>query len=145
MPNSRIFLSIVAFLSAIMVIWMLVSLGVLEPLNFVTLSSFKSVYFVSVFVCYVYFWVYFYRRPRGNKTVLDGRTAMSVCAFIVGGITGYALIDLGIFVPQNTTRLLPGTFAIFVSCTVLPLMIWLAAYVKTLRKRKAALRRFMNF
>jgi hypothetical protein len=144
MPNSRILLSIIAFLSAVMVIWMLVSLGALEPLNIETLSPPKLAYFVSVFLIYAYFWVYFFRRPRGSKTVIDGRTALSVSAFIVGGISGYALIELEIIVPQNTSRLLPWSFAAFVSCTLLPILVWGAIYVKTLRDKKAALRRFRN-
>lgn len=144
MQNSRILLSVFAFLSAVMVIWMLVSVGVLEPLNVATLSPLKFAYFAFVFACYVCFWVYFYRRPRGSRIVLDGRTALSVSAFIVGGVTGYALIELGIFTPLNTKAALPGSIAIFVACTLLPIVIWLAVYAKTLRNRKAALRRFMN-
>jgi len=144
MSNSRILLSIIAFLSAVMVIWMLVSLGVLEPLNIETLSPPKLVYFVSVFLIYAYFWAYFFRRPRGSKTVIDGRTALSVSAFIVGGITGFALIELGIIVPQNTSRLLPWSFAAFVSCTLLPILVWGAIYMKTLRDKKVALRRFRS-
>lgn len=145
MSNSRILLSIIAFLSGVMVIWMLVSLGVLEPLNIETLSPLKLVYFISVFLMYAYFWIYFFRRPRGSKTVIDGRTALSVSAFIVGGTIGYALIELGFIVPQNTSRLLPWSFAAFVSCTILPILVWAAIYVKTLREKKVALRRFRNF
>lgn len=144
MPNSRILLSLIAFLSAVMVIWMLVSLGVLDPLQIATLSAPKLVYFVSVSLVYLYFWVYFFRRPRGSKTVVDGRTALSVSAFIVGGTIGYALIDLGIIVPQNTSRLLPWSFAIFVSCTLLPILVWGAVYAKSLRDKKEAIRRFRN-
>jgi uncharacterized membrane protein len=127
-----------------MVIWMLVSVGVLEPLNFATLSPLKIAYFAFVFACYVCFWVYFYRRPRGSEIVLDGRNALSISAFIVGSVTGYTLVDLGIFAPVNTKAVLPGPFVIFVACTLLPIVIWLAIYAKTLRNRKAALRRFMN-
>ena len=144
MISSRILLSIIAFLSAVMVIWMLVSLGVLEPLNIETLSPLKLAYFISVLLIYAYFWIYFFRRPRGSKTVIDGRTALSVSSFIVGGTIGYALIELGIIVPQNTSRLLPWSFAAFVSCTLFPMVLWLALYLKTLHEKRVALRRFWN-
>ena len=140
MPNSRICLSIIAFLSAIMLTWMLVSLSVVDPINFDSLGSLKSVYFICVLVSYVYFWIYFYRRPRGSKTLLDGRTALSVSAFILGAATGYALIDFGFIASRNISELATGSFAIFVGCTVLPIMTWLAVYISTLRRKNAALR-----
>ena len=123
-----------------MLIWMLVSLSVVDPINFDSLGSFKSVYFICVLVSYVYFWIYFYRRPRGSKTVVDGRTALSVSAFIVGTVTGYALIDVGFIASRNISELATGSFAIFVGCTVLPIMTWLAVYINTLRRKNAALR-----
>jgi uncharacterized membrane protein len=123
-----------------MLIWMLVSLSVLNPVNFDGLGSFKFVYFICVFVFYVYSWIYFYRRPRGSKTLLDGRTALSVSAFILGGATGYALIDFGFIASRNVSELATGSFAIFVGCTVLPIMAWLAVYISTLRRKNAALR-----
>ena len=144
MPNSRILLSIIAFLSAVTVIWLLVSLGVLEPLNITTLSSSKVAYLVFVFLIYAYFWIYFFRRQPGSKTLVDGRTALSASAFVVGATVGYALIDLGIFVPQDAAILLPGSFAIFVGCTLLPIIVWLVIFVKTLHGKKMALRRFRN-
>lgn len=131
MPNSRISLSVVAFVSAILLVWMLVSLGALEAIEFATVSLIKLVYFIFVFVGYVYFWIYFYRRPRGSKTYVDGRAALSVSAFIVGVATGYTLIDFGFLIPLNISELAPGSFAIFVAATVLPVMAWLVVFINT--------------
>ncbi len=135
MLNSRIFLSIIAFMSAIILIWLLVSFAVLEPIVFATISLIKLIYFTFVVVCYVYFWIYFYRRPRGSKTYVDGRTALSVSAFIVGGSTGYVLIDLGSLAPWNISEFETGSFAIFVAATVLPVMTWLVVFINSWRRR----------
>jgi len=140
MSNSRIYLSIIAFLSGFMLIWLLISLASLGSTNVVVVGSFKFVYFVSMFVLYVYFWIYFYRRPRGSKTLLDGRTALSGSAFILGGATGYAFIDFGFIASRTASELATGSFSIFVGCTVLPIMIWLAVYITTLYRKNAALR-----
>ncbi len=140
MSNSRIFLSIIAFLSGFMLIWLLISLVALGPTNIAIVGSFKFVYFVSMFVLYVYFWIYFYRRPRGSKTLLDGRTALSGSAFIVGVATGYTFIDFGFIASRTTSEPATGSFAVFVGCTMLPIMTWLAVYIISMYRRNAALR-----
>ena len=140
MPNSRICISIAAFLSGFMLIWLLISWAALGPANVATVGSFRFVYFVSMFVLFVYFWIYFYRRPRGGKTLLDGRTALSGSAFIVGVATGYAFIDFGFIASRNTSEPATGSFAIFVGCTMLPIMTWLAVYIISLYRKNAALR-----
>ena len=139
MPNSRIVLSVIAFLAAIMLVWLLVSMALLEPVDLETISPLKFVYFFSVLIFYVYFWIYFFRRPRGSKVVVDGRTALSICAFIVGITIGYAVIDYGILVPRNTSELSTGSFGIFVASTVLPALAWLTVFIHTRRRRSASL------
>ena len=139
MPNSRITLSVIAFFSAIMLIWLLVSLSVLKPVDLEAISPLEFTYFISVLVVYVYFWFYFFHRPRGSKVVVDGRTALSVCAFIVGFTLGYALIDYRILVPQDTSELSTGGFGIFVASTIVPVLAWLFLYIYTLRRKNAAL------
>lgn len=139
-PNTRISLSVIAFVSSIILVWMLVSLGALEPIEFATINLIKLVYFVFVFVSYVCFWIYFYRRPRGSKTYVDGRAALSVSAFIVGVATGYTLIDFGFLIPLNISELAPGSFAIFVAATVLPVMAWLVVFINTRRRMNFARR-----
>ena len=138
MPNSRIILSAIAFVSAIMLIWTLVSLGAIAPIELATIGPIKFAYFVLVFVFYVYYWVYFYNRPRGSKTVVDGRTALSASALIVGGTVGYALIDLGILVPWSSVERSGGNFAIFIACTILPLVAWFVIFLKSRHRRAAA-------
>ena len=138
MLNSRVVLSVIAFLAAIMLIWLLVSLSVLRPIDFAAIGPFQFVYFVLVFVLYVYFWVYFYRRKRGSTTVVDGRTALSASAVVVGGATGYILIHLGVLVPWNAAELATGSFAVFVVLTVLPVLAWLAIFLNSQRRKAAA-------
>ncbi len=142
MPNSRICISIVAFLSGFMLIWLLISWAALGPTNVATVGSFRFVYFACMFVLFVYFWIYFYRRPRGGKTLLDGRIALGGSAFIVGVATGYAFTNFGLIAPRNTSETATGSFAIFVGCTLLPIMTWLAVYIISmyrLYRRNAAL------
>ena len=138
MLNSRTALSVIAFLAAIMLIWLLVSLSVLRPIDFAAIGAAQFIYFVLVFVFYVYFWIYFYRRKRGSKTVVDGRTALSASALVVGGATGYILIHLGVIVPWNATELATGSFAVFVALTVLPVLAWLVIFVSSQRRKAAA-------
>ena len=140
MPNSRISISIAAVLSGFMLIWLLISWSALGPTDVATVGSFKFVYFVSTFVLFVYFWIYFYRRPRGGKTLLDGRTALSGSAFIVGVATGYAFIDLGFIASRNSPEPAAGSFAAFVGWTMLPIMTWLAVYIISMYRKNAALR-----
>ena len=135
MPNSRILISIMAFLSGFMMIWLLNSWQTLGPTSVTNVGSFRFVYFVCMFVLFVYFWIYFYRRPRGGRTLLDGRTALSGSALIVGVATGYAFIEFGLIASRTG-----GSFAIFVGCTMLPIMTWVAAYTISLYRKNAALR-----
>ncbi len=140
MPNSRIFLSIIAFLSGFVLIWLLTSWAALGPTDVAAVGSFRLVYIASMFVLFVYFWVYFFRRPRGGKTLLDGRTALSGSAFIVGVSIGYALIDLGLIATHSISEPVAGSFTIFVGCTLLPIMAWLVLYIITLFRKNAVLR-----
>ena len=135
MPNSRILISIMAFLSGFMMIWLLNSWQTLGPTSVTNVGSFRFVYFVCMFVLFVYFWIYFYRRPRGGRTLLDGRTALSGSALIVGVATGYAFIEFGLIASRTG-----GSFAIFVGCTLLPILGWLAVYIISMYRRYAALR-----
>jgi hypothetical protein len=109
MPNSRICISIMAFLSGFMMIWLLNSGMALEPTSVTYVGSFRSVYFICMFALFAYFWIYFYRRPRGGRTLLDGRTALSGSALIVGAATGYAFIEFGLISSRSG-----GSFGIFV-------------------------------
>ena len=138
MLNSRVILSVIAFLAAIMLVWLLVSLSVLRPIDFATIGGAQFIYFVLVFIFYVYFWVYFYRRKRGSKTVVDGRAALSASALVVGGATGYILIHLGVLVPWNAANLATGSFAVFVVLTVLPVLAWLVIFLHSQRRKAAA-------
>jgi len=144
MPNSRIFLSIIAFLSGFVLIWLLTSWAALEPTDVAAVSSFRLVYIASMFVLFVYFWVYFFRRPRGGKALLDGRTALSGSAFIVGVSIGYALIDFGLIATHSISEPVAGSFTIFVGCTLLPIMAWLVLYIITLFRKNAVLRSQAN-
>ena len=140
MPNSRIFLSIIAFLSGFVLIWLLTSWAALGPTDVAAVGSFRLVYIASMFVLFVYFWVYFFRRPRGGKTLLDGRAALSGSAFIVGVSLGYALIDFGLIATYSISEPVARSFAIFVGCTLLPIMAWLVFYIITLFRKNAVLR-----
>lgn len=140
MPNSRICISILAFVSGFMMIWLLISWAALMPANVATVGSFRFVYCVSVFVLFAFFWTYFFRRPRGGRTLLDGRTALSGSAFIMGATTGYAFIEVGTVAAPAASNLATGGFATFVGLTMLPIMAWVALYTITLYRRKAALR-----
>jgi len=140
MPNSRIFLSIIAFLSGFVLIWLLTSWAALGPTDVAAVGSFRLVYIASMFVLFVYFWVYFFRRPRGGKTLLDGRTALSGSAFIVGVCLGYALIDFGLIATHSISAPVTGSFMIFVGCTLLPITAWLVLYTINLFRKNAVLR-----
>ena len=141
MPNSRICISIAAFLSGFMLIWLLISSAALGPTAVPPVGSFRFVYLVSMFIFFGYFWIYFYRRPRGGgKSLLDGRTALSGSAFIVGVATGYAFIVFGFITSHNTSEPATGSFTVFVGCTMLPIMTWLAVYIISLYRKNAALR-----
>lgn len=140
MPDSRICISIMAFLSGFMMIWLLISWTALGPANIATVGSFRFAYYICMFVLFAYFWIYFYRRPRGGKTLLDGRTALSGSAFIVGVATGYAFIEFGFIVAPTASGPATGGFATFVGLTILPITTWLAIYTITLYRRKTALR-----
>lgn len=140
MANSRIHLSVIALLSGFMLIYMLVSLAGLGPTDVATVGSSKFIYFVCIIVLYVYFWIFFYRRHRGSRTLLDGRAALSGSAFILGGAIGYVCIDLGIIASLHNSEFATGSFAIFVGYTVLPIVAWIIFYIATLRRKNAALR-----
>ena len=140
MPNSRISISILAFLSGFMLIWLLTSWIARGPTDVATVGSFQFVYTAGMFGLFVYFWIYFFRRPRGGKTFLDGRTALSGSAFIVGVSGGYAFIDSGLIASRSISEPVAGNFAIFVGCTLLPIMAWLVLYIITLFRKNAALR-----
>ena len=142
MPNSRISVSIAAFLSGFMLIWLLISSAAQGPTNVPPVGSFRFVYLVTMFIFFGYFWLYFYRRPRGGgKSFLDGRTALSGSAFIVGVATGYAFIAFGLIASHNAAEPATGSFAVFVACTLLPIVTWLAVYIVSLYRKNAALRR----
>ena len=140
MPNTRVCISMAGFLSGFMLIWLLITWVGLGPANGVTASPLRVVYFLFMFALFGYFWIYFFRRPRGDKTLLDGRTALSGCAFIVGVTTGYALIEFGIVATRAASEHSAGGFAIFVGCTLLPILIWLVVSINSLHRRNTALR-----
>ena len=133
-------MSILAFLAGFVLIWLLTSWAALWPTDVAAVGSSRFVYIASMFVLFVYFWVYFFRRPRGGKTLLDGRAALSGSAFIVGVSLGYALIDFGLIATHSISEPVAGSFAIFVGCTMLPIMTWVAAYTISLYRKNAALR-----
>ena len=134
MPSSRIFLSIVAFLAAGMAVWLLVSLGMVTPVESSRMSGGEMAYIVAIFALYAYFWVYFFRRQRGDKTVVDSRAALSVCASIVGVTVALTLIDAGILVPL---KLASQGFAVFVIATILPVVAWLGVFFSARHRRNA--------
>lgn len=140
MANSRIYLSIIALLSGFMLVYLLFSLAGLGPANVATAGSFKFVYSVGIVVLYGYFWIFFFRRQRASRTLLDGRAALSGSAFILGGAIGYVGIDLGVIASPHTSEFATGNFAIFVGYTMLPILAWLVIYIATLRRKNAALR-----
>jgi len=140
MRNNRTVLSAVAFLSALMLIWILVSLAVLEPIDFETISPIEYIYFLFVLVVYIYFWIYFYSQPQGSRTFVDGRTELSVSAFFSGVATGYVFVDFGIIVPWDSSELATGSFTTFVACTVIPVMARLV-FLISIRRRKSVARR----
>ena len=138
MLNSRIVLSVIAFFAGLMLVVALVTLGVIDPLGFVALSFAFKIYFIAVYTGYVYFWFFFFRRRRGSKTVVDGRTALSVCGLIVGGCSGYVLVDTGFIAP---TRFSPETTSgslFLIVATILPFLIWFAVFAHSRRRMKAA-------
>jgi hypothetical protein len=93
-----------------------------------------------VFVFYVYYWVYFYSRPRGSVVVIDGRAALSASALIVGGTVGYALVDLRLLQPWSQAEAGQAHFPYFVTLTLLPLAAWMALFLRTLRKKRLSRR-----
>ena len=135
MANSRICISILAFMSGFMMIWLLNSGMAMEPANARYVGSFEQLYFSCILAFFAFFWIYFYRRPRGSKTLLDGRTALSGSAFMVGAAIGYAFIAFGLISYRTG-----GTFGILVGYTILPIMAWLAIYIACLFRRHAALK-----
>lgn len=144
MPNSRLLLSAAAYVAGIALIWMLISLHVIEQLDLRHMDGIEFSYFVLVFVFYVYYWIYFYNRPRGSVVVVDGRAALSASALIVGGTVGYALVDLGILMPWRTAGVGQGHFPYFIAITLSPLGIWAALFLWTLRQKRGAGRNTFN-
>ena len=141
MPNSRITISIAAFLSGFMLIWLLISSAAQGATSMPQVGTFRFVYLASMFIFFGYFWVYFFRRPRGSgKALLDGRTALSGSAFIVGVATGYAFILFGLIASGRVLEPVTGTFAVFVGCTLLPIMVWLVIFTISLYRKNTALR-----
>jgi hypothetical protein len=140
MPNSRVCISIAGFLSGFMLIWLLISWTGLGPTEADAVGTFRIAYLLVVFALFGCFWVYFFRRPRGGKTLLDGRTALSGAAFIVGVATGYAFIELGLIASRTVSGNSASSFAIFVGCTFVPIMAWLVVAINSLYRRSAALR-----
>jgi hypothetical protein len=140
MPNSRVCISIAGFSSGFMLIWLLISWTGLGPADASAAGSFRVAYLLAMLVLFSCFWVYFFRRPRGGKTLLDGRTALSGSAFIVGVATGYAFIELELIVSRTVSGHSAGGFAIFIGCTLVPIMAWLVVAINSLYQRSAALR-----
>ncbi|MDX1576340.1 MAG: hypothetical protein R3285_09105, partial [Kiloniellales bacterium] len=101
-----------------MLIWLLISWTGLGPTDASAFGSFRLAYLLGMLVLFSCFWVYFFRRPRGGKTLLDGRTALSGSAFIVGVATGYASIELDLIASRAVSGHAAGSFAIFVGCTL---------------------------
>ena len=141
MPNSRVCISIAGFLSGFMLIWLLIVSTAPGSTPVPQVGSFRFVYLAGMFVFFGYFWIYFFRRPRGSgKALLDGRTALSGSAFIVGVATGYAFVVFGLIASGSASEPVTGTFAVFVGCTLLPIMVWLAVFIISLCRKHAALR-----
>ena len=135
MANSRTCISVLALLSGFMMIALLNAGMAMEPTSVSYVSSYRYLYLICTLVLFAYFWVYFYRRPRGGRTLLDGRTALSGSALMVGAGIGYGFIEFGLF--SSPTG---GTFGIFVGYTILPIAAWLAVYITCMYRRHAALR-----
>ncbi len=140
MPNSRVSISIAGFLSGFMLIWLLISWMALGPSDASAFGSLRLAYWLGMLVLFSFFWVYFFRRPRGGKALLDGRSALSGCAFIVGVAAGYAAIELGLIAARPASGQSASGFAVFVGCTLLPIMAWLVVAINSLYRRSAALK-----
>jgi hypothetical protein len=124
-----------AFLSGFMMIWLINSWLALGPTSVTTAGSFRFAYFALVFGLFAFFWIYFFRRPHGGRALIDGRTALSGSALIVGVATGYAFIEFGLIASH-----VGGSFAVFVGCTMLPILAWLAVYLISMFRRHAVLK-----
>lgn len=135
MANSRICISVLAFLSGFLMIWLLNSSMALKPTSSTHIGSPEFLYLACMLVLFSYFWVYFYRRPRGGRIFLDGRTALSGSALMVGAAVGYAFIEFGLISSRTG-----GTFGILVGYTILPITAWLAVYMISMYRRHVALR-----
>ena len=140
MPNSRVSISILAFVSGFMLIWLLTFWAASQSTDVASAGPFRLLYIAFMFSFFAFFWIYFFRRPRGDKTFLDGRTALSGSAFIVGASAGYASIDFGLLASHNDSAPVAGNFMSLVGCTLLPIMAWLVLCIITLVRRKAILR-----
>jgi len=135
MPNLRLLLSLAAFLAGNALIWVLVSLRMVERLDLANINWVQFAYFVVAFVFYIYYWIYFYNRPNGSKALIDERLALAVSAAIVGGCVAFALIDFRILVPWRPALVGQGQFPYFIACTLAPLVLWFALFMRTLQQK----------
>ena len=124
MWSSRVWLSITALLSAVMIVWTLVSVKVLSPVNFGAAGSWELFAYGVGFLIPALFWLHIFFRPRGQSVIIGGRFALSVGAFLVGAEAAMVLLYFKAITPLPLSKLPTWEFALFVVCIALSVLIW---------------------
>ncbi len=138
MWSSRIWLSIIALVSAAMIVWALVSDNVLSPISLASASLIELITHGIGLGIITLFWLYFFFRPRGGSVVIGSRLALSVCAFLLGAYVAMGLLHFGVIAPLPLSRLKTEEFILFVVCVGLPVVIWSIVFFVTRGKEKTA-------
>ncbi len=128
MRSSRVWLSIAALLSGITGVWAAVSLDLLSPIRFGTLSQLELLACGLGFVIPLCFWGHIFFRPRGRLVVFGSRLSLSVSAFICGAWIAMVLLHLRVVLPLSVANVPTLDFVLFVVGTVLPVVIWFSIF-----------------
>ncbi len=142
MLNSRIWLSMSAFVFGAMAAWGLTSFGLVTMID-LTLPLAGWLVFGAIFAVPIVSWLYFFFRPRGVKVIVGSRGALSVSAFTVGSMLSFLLMFLHIISPFSFVYQSPASFGMFVICLIVPFAFWVIVFhanrgLEVVNKRKSS-------
>ena len=128
MRSSRVWLSIAALLSGITGIWAAVSLDLLSPIRFGTLSQLELLACGIGFLIPLCFWGLIFFRQRGRLVLIGSRFPLSLSGFICGAWIVMVLLHLRVILPLSVSNVPTLDFVLFVVGTALPVVIWFSIF-----------------
>ncbi len=131
MFSGRFLLSLSSLAFGGMSAWTAVSLRILSPIDFGGLGPFELLLYGIAIAATIIAWIYIFFRPRGSYIRFTSRPILTICAFLLGGMSVRVLLYFRSIYPLDFSNLSGVAFTFYAFCSALPLVLLLTFMFQT--------------